>query len=58
MKETLYRHYKNKRSYRVLNYCQYQHCGEWYEAVCYQDVESLKIYVRSEESFDASFSAE
>jgi hypothetical protein len=55
MKETLYKHYSNKKLYRVLHSCQYQHEREWYRAVCYQDINSLEIYVREESSFDKSF---
>jgi hypothetical protein len=58
MKETLYNHYKNKNLYRVLHPCKYQHNGEWFEAVCYQDVETLEVYVRESDSFEECFSAE
>jgi hypothetical protein len=57
LKETLYKHYSNKNLYRVLHPCKYQHEGVWFEAVCYQDIESLKVYVREEQSFDECFSA-
>jgi hypothetical protein len=58
LKETLYKHYRNENLYRVLHPCKYQHEGEWFEAVCYQDIESLEVYVRSEDSFDKSFKVE
>jgi hypothetical protein len=58
VEETLYTHYKNKNLYRVLHPCKYQHEGEWFEAVCYQDIKSLEVYVREEQSFDKSFKVE
>jgi hypothetical protein len=57
-KEVIYKHYKNGQLYRVLHSCQYQHEGEWHQAVCYQDINSLEIYVREENSFDICFSAQ
>lgn len=56
--ETLYKHYKNNKDYRVLHSCKYQHNGEWFQAVCYQDINNLEIYVRSEKSFEECFSAQ
>ncbi len=31
---------------------------EWVDCVIYQDVETLEVYVREEQSFDECFSAE
>jgi hypothetical protein len=58
VEETLYTHYSNKNLYRVLHPCKYQHEGVWFEAVCYQDIKSLEVYVREESSFDKSFKVE
>ena len=55
MKNTYYTHYKNKQKYIVLGVCQYQHNNIWYGAIAYRDVETNKIHVRSEESFNDSF---
>ena len=52
---TYYTHYKNKQKYIVLGVCQYQHEDIWHDAVMYKDVESGKKYVRSEDSFNDSF---
>lgn len=55
MTNTLYTHYSKKGLYTVLFPCQYQHNNVWYDAISYVDVETKKIYVRSEESFNDSF---
>ena len=58
MKETLYKHYKNQRSYRILNAGKMQVNQEWFECIIYQDIETLEVYVREEQSFDECFSAQ
>ena len=52
---TLYTHNKKGKKYSILNLCKYQHNNIWYDAITYRDVESNKIYVRSEDSFNNSF---
>ena len=52
---TYYTHYKKGKKYSVLNLCQFQFENIWYDAISYVDVETKKIYVRSEESFNDSF---
>ncbi len=52
---TFYTHNKKGKKYAILNLCQYQHNNIWYDAIAYRDVETNKIYVRSEESFNDSF---
>lgn len=55
MKTTLYTHNKKGKTYCILHLCQYQHEDIWHDAVMYKDVESGKKYVRSEDSFNDSF---
>ena len=52
---TFYTHNKKGKKYTVLNLCQFQFENTWYDAISYVDVETKKIYVRSEESFNDSF---
>lgn len=52
---TYYTHNKKGKKYTVLNLCQFQFENIWYDAIAYQDTETNKIYVRSEESFEESF---
>jgi len=52
---TFYTHNKKGKKYTVLNLCRYQHNNIWYDAISYQDMETNKIYVRSEDSFNDSF---
>ena len=52
---TFYTHNKKGKKYTVLNLCRYQHNNIWYDAIAYRDVETKKIYVRSEDSFNDSF---
>ena len=55
MKTTFYTHNKKGKKYTILNLCQYQHNNIWYDSIAYRDVETNKIYVRSEDSFNDSF---
>ena len=52
---TFYTHNKKGKKYTVLNLCQFQFENIWYDSIAYRDVETNKIYVRSEESFNDSF---
>jgi hypothetical protein len=54
----LYTHYKNNKPYRILNAGKMQINQEWVDCVVYQDIKSLEVYVREEQSFDECFSAE
>jgi hypothetical protein len=58
MKEITYTHYKNKQKYRVLNSASMQINQEWYQAIVYQDIKTLEVYVRKELSFDECFKIE
>ena len=58
MKETLYKHYKNGNLYRILNTGKMQINQKWFECIIYQDIETLEVYAREEQSFDECFSAE
>lgn len=54
-------HYKHNKkttpTYEVIGAGEMKYDGEWFPCVIYRDINSKKIYVREESSFDSSFSA-
>ena len=55
MNKTIYTHYKKGGNYEVLDICEYQHEGIWYEAVFYVSLDTGKKYVRQEQDFNDKF---
>jgi len=55
MSSTIYTHYKKAGRYIVITFGEMQILDTWYPAVIYKSLDTGKIYVREEISFDKSF---
>ena len=55
MIENIYKHYKNNKKYKVVNYCRIQENDIWVTGILYKQVDGNVLFVRSEEDFERSF---
>ena len=53
----LYRHYRNKEIYEIINDCEMQLNDEWSDAVIYKNIKFDNLYVRSKVEFFNKFIA-
>lgn len=53
--DLVYKHYKNKINYVVVDFCKIQENNEWVEAVLYREFAGTQWYVRSLKEFKDKF---
>ena len=59
MTEVIYKHYRNKEDYIILDMCMLQDSdGEWKNATIYKGLKSGLKFCRFESEFNLKFSAE
>lgn len=55
-KNKTYIHYKNKKAYKVIDFCKIQENDIWVKAIIYLPEDSKELFVRSLEEFQEKFS--
>lgn len=51
----IYQHYKNKKSYEIVDHCLIQKEYKWIEAVIYKNINGEQLFCRSLEEFGEKF---
>jgi len=50
-----YIHYKNKKTYTLINFCKIQENDIWIDAVIYKPNDCEELFVRSKKEFQEKF---
>lgn len=58
IKPKLYKHYRNGKTYEIVDYCMIQENNEWVDAIIYKRHTYDKKFCRSEEEFREKFKLE
>ena len=54
-RNSVYKHYKNKKLYFIIGFCKTQKNGKWTKAVLYSDIKKADLFVREAKEFKEKF---